>query len=102
MFPESEEWAMEDPSSWATILTEMRSNVQNRATSLLANAPVPSHNLKQSGPKVYISAAAHVAIPQVSFNSMSGRPSVNAKQLYARITTPGDQSLDANCIICPT
>lgn len=79
MFPESEEWAMEDPSSWATILTEMRGNVQNRATSLLANTPVPSHNHKQSSPKVYLSAAAHVAILQVSFDSMSGRPSVNAE-----------------------
>jgi len=58
MFPESEEWAMEDPSSWATILREMRSNVQSRATSLLGDAPIPPSKPRQSGPKVYHPSAA--------------------------------------------
>ena len=55
MYLESEEWVLEDPKDWAAILTEMRSNVQSRAASLLGHGPIISNNNPQpSGPKVYL------------------------------------------------
>lgn len=66
MYPESEEWDMEDPEDWAVILSEMRKNVQSRAALLLGHVPTHDQNghhsritPKQSGSKVYIFAAAN-------------------------------------------